>query len=65
VGCDGVVVTCDLSALGRADPEILDGLLRLHLALQRMGASLRLRNVCPELQDLLALAGLDDVLVVQ
>jgi len=65
VGCDRVVITCDLGALGAPDAEVLDGLLRLHLAVQRMGGSLRLRNACPELRDLLALAGLDDVVVVQ
>jgi anti-anti-sigma regulatory factor len=60
-----MVITCDLSALGPPDAEVLDGLLRLHLAVQRMGGSLCLRNVCPELQDLLALAGLEGVVVVQ
>ncbi len=65
MGCDRVVITCDLSALGSPDAEMLDGLLRLHLAVQRMGGSLWLHNVCPELRDLLVLAGLDDVVVVQ
>jgi anti-anti-sigma regulatory factor len=63
-GGDGVVVTCDLSALGHPDADTLDALLRLHVVVARMGGSLRLRNACPELRDLLALAGLDCVLRV-
>ena len=59
------MITCDLSALGPPDAEVLDGLLRLHLAVQRMGGSLCLCNVCPELRDLLSLAGLEGVVVVQ
>jgi len=65
VGCDRVLITCDLSALGPPDAEILDALLRLQLAAQRMGGSLRLCNVCPQLRDLLALAGVDHLIVVQ
>jgi len=60
-----MVITCDLSALGPPDAEVLDGLLRLHVAVQRMGGILCLHNVCPELQDLFALAGLEGVVVVQ
>ena len=63
MGCDRVLITCDLSALGTPDAEVLDGLLRLHLAVQRMGGSVRLCNVCPQLRDLLALAGVDDLIV--
>jgi anti-anti-sigma regulatory factor len=65
VGCDRVQITCDLGALETPDAEVLDGLLRLHLAVHRLGGSLRLRNASPQLLDLLALAGLDDVVVVQ
>ncbi len=56
-----MVITCDVSALGLPDAEVLDGLLRLHLVVQRMGGTLQLRNACPALCDLLALAGLDGV----
>jgi len=42
---------------------MLDALLRLQLAAQRMGGSVRLCNVCPQLRDLLALAGVDDLIV--
>lgn len=65
MGCDRVLITCDLSALGPPDAEILDALLRLQLAAQRMGGSLRLCNVCPQLRDLLALAGVEHLVVVQ
>jgi hypothetical protein len=57
-----VLITCDLTDFGLPDADVLDGLLRLHLALRRMGGSLRLRHVCPELHDLLALAGLEEVI---
>jgi hypothetical protein len=56
------VVTVDMSALTEPDPLILDALVRLQLAAQRFGASVRLENACPTLVDLLALAGLADVL---
>jgi hypothetical protein len=51
-----------MSALTEPDPLILDALVRLQLAAQRFGASVRLANACPTLVDLLALAGLADVL---
>jgi len=54
----------DVSALTEPDPVILDALVRLQLAAQRLGASIRLQNPCPELVDLLALVGLSDVLPV-
>jgi hypothetical protein len=56
------VVTVDMSALTEPDPLILDALVRLQLAARRFGASVRLENACPTLLDLLALAGLADVL---
>jgi anti-anti-sigma regulatory factor len=58
------IVVVDVGALAEPDPAILDALVRLQLAAQRRGASLRLENACPVLVDLLALAGLSDVLPV-
>jgi anti-anti-sigma regulatory factor len=58
------IVVVDVSALAEPDPEILDALVRLQLAARRRGASIRLENACPVLVDLLALAGLSDVLPV-
>jgi hypothetical protein len=55
-------VTVDMSALTEPDPMIVDALVRLQLAAHRFGASVRLENTCPTLVDLLALAGLADVL---
>jgi hypothetical protein len=56
------IVTVDMSALTEPDPMIVDALVRLQLAAHRFGASVRLENACPTLVDLLALAGLADVL---
>ena len=58
------IVVVDVSGLAEPDPEILDALVRLQLAAQRRGASIRLENACPVLVDLLALAGLSEVLPV-
>ena len=58
------IVVVDASALTEPDPVILDALVRLQLAAQRLGTSIRLQNPCPELIDLLALVGLSDVLPV-
>ena len=58
------IVVVDVSALTEPDPVILEALVRLQLAAQRLGTSIRLQNPCPELVDLLALVGLSDVLPV-
>jgi anti-anti-sigma regulatory factor len=58
------IVVVDVSALTEPDAVILDALVRLQLAAQRLGTSIRLQNPCPELVDLLALVGLSDVLLV-
>jgi anti-anti-sigma regulatory factor len=42
---------------------VVDQLARLQLEARRLGCSIRLRNVCTELMELLELAGLDDVVV--
>ncbi len=59
-----MVITCDLSAFGPPDADMLDALLRLHLIAVRLGGTLRLHNACPALRDLLTLAGLDELLDV-
>jgi len=59
---DAIVV--DVSTLTEPDSVILDSLVRLQLAAHRLGTSIRLQNPCAELVDLLALAGLSDVLPV-
>ena len=58
------IVVVDVSALTEPDPVILDALVRLQLAAQRLGTSIRLQNPCHELVDLLVLVGLSDVLPV-
>lgn len=45
-----------------ADVAVVDGLARLQLAARRCGCVVRLCNASPELRDLIALLGLDDVL---
>jgi anti-anti-sigma regulatory factor len=57
-------IVVDVGSLAEPDPAILDALVRLQLAAQRLGASIQLENACPVLVDLLALAGLSDVLPV-
>lgn len=55
-------VTCDVSALGTPDEIALDALMRLQLTARRLGTSIHLRNARGDLVDLLAVAGLSDVL---
>ena len=45
-----------------ADLAVVDALARLQLAEGRAGCSLRLRAVCPQLSELVELAGLTDLL---
>jgi ABC-type transporter Mla MlaB component len=61
-GSAGMVV-CDLGGWGRADLGTVDALARLHLLARRRGRRLRLRQVPPELADLIRLTGLAGVLV--
>jgi ABC-type transporter Mla MlaB component len=56
------LITCEVSALADPDAVTIDALARLQLTARRLGRSIRLRNACRELQDLLALTGLREVL---
>lgn len=60
-GSDGDVVTCDTGALVAPDVATVDGLARMQLTARKLGCSIRLRNPCAELTELLALLGLYDV----
>jgi STAS domain-containing protein len=57
-------VTCDVGALGPPDDVALDALARLQLTALRLGTSVQLRNARRDLVELLAAAGLADVLPV-
>lgn len=57
-------VPCDVSAL-RADAATVNCLARVQLALRRLGYELRLRRATRELVELVAFAGLADVLRVE
>ena len=46
-----------------ADVGIVDQLARLQLEAKRLGCSIRLRNVCTELVELIEFAGLDLVII--
>jgi ABC-type transporter Mla MlaB component len=56
------VVLCDLAELSRADMGTVDALARLALRARRMGCLVSLRDASPELRELLALAGLCEIL---
>jgi len=58
--CPGTVV-CDVGGLA-ADAEAVDVLARLQLAARRLGVEIRLRHASSELLELIAFAGLRDVL---
>jgi len=51
-------IVIDVGALTDLDEDLLDALLRLHLAARRNGLMVELRNPCPRLFDALELCGL-------
>jgi anti-anti-sigma regulatory factor len=55
-------IVCDVGALEDPDLCAVELLARLHLTALRGGCRVRVRNACPELAELLAFAGLDEVL---
>jgi hypothetical protein len=57
-------IICDVGAL---DPDVhtIDALARLQLAARRLGMEVQLRQASRELQELVAFAGLRDVLRVE
>ncbi len=56
-------IICDVGAIA-PDVHALDALARLQLAARRLGMEVRLRHASRELQELVAFAGLRDVLRV-
>jgi hypothetical protein len=58
-------LVCDLAAGGEPHLGTVGLLARLQLFAGRLGYELRLRNVSPELLELVSLAGLEDVLLVE
>ena len=59
----GQDVTCDVIDVA-ADAVTVDALARLQLAANRRRCRVHLRNATPELRDLVAFMGLDEVLVL-
>jgi ABC-type transporter Mla MlaB component len=59
----GQPVTCDVGGLGQPDFVAVDVLARLHLKARHYRSRLLLCNASHELSELLALAGLDHVLL--
>jgi ABC-type transporter Mla MlaB component len=55
-------VVCDVAELAPADLCAVDALARMTLTARRLGRGLTLRDAPSELRDLLALAGLADVM---
>ena len=56
------VVPCDVRCLG-AEAAAVDALARLQVAAMRCGCRISLRNASPELVELIAFIGLDEVLL--
>jgi hypothetical protein len=57
-------IVCDVGAVA-PDAVAIDTLARLQLAARRLGLEIRLRHASSELRELLAFAGLRDVLRVE
>ncbi len=62
---DDVVVACDVSALTGVDAVTVDGLARLQLTARRLGCQIQLRHASCELRQLLAFAGLAEVVPLE
>jgi ABC-type transporter Mla MlaB component len=58
-GSDAKVVVCEVGEHVAADAVAIDALARLELAAKRLGRHVVLRNVSPELRELLAFCGID------
>jgi ABC-type transporter Mla MlaB component len=61
-GTDAAVAVCEVTGI-EPDVVAVDALARLQLAARRHGCEVRLRHASDELRELIALIGLDDVLV--
>lgn len=59
---DPVVAFCDVASFEHVDAVTVDALARLQLLARQRGCRIRLRGAGPQLRDLLALMGLEDVL---
>jgi STAS domain-containing protein len=58
---DAGLVVCDASAVSRPDFGTVDALARVALVAGRLGCRIQVQHAAPELRNLLALAGLADV----
>jgi anti-anti-sigma regulatory factor len=58
------VITCDVEGLDGAAGAVLDALARLQLTARRCGGDIRLRHPHGALEELVAIAGLAEVLPV-
>ena len=54
-------VTCDVAGISEVDLATVDALARLQLVARRLGCTIELRDAPDELRELLALAGLAEV----
>jgi ABC-type transporter Mla MlaB component len=61
-GCDAELVLCDVHGVP-PDAVTVDALARLQLAVRRAGCRARLRGASPELRELVAFMGLEDILL--
>jgi hypothetical protein len=59
-----IVIAWDASQIVDPDALALEALARLQLSAHRLGVTIQVQNACPALVDLIALAGLTDVLVI-
>ena len=60
-GGDAQVILCDVARVKDPDCTTVDALARMQLTARRLGCQLRLRGASEELHELLALAGLCEV----
>jgi ABC-type transporter Mla MlaB component len=58
-------VDCDVGAVTEADVGALEALARMQLAARRLGGNVRFQRVSDDMMRLLALVGLDEVLLAE
>jgi len=62
---DVVLATWPLASLAPLDLSVVDELARLQLAACRAGCTIRLRDACQQLAELLSLVGLAEIVVAE
>ena len=62
---ESLAIVCDVRAISEPDVGTVDALARLQLTVQRLGGSIEFRGASRDLRELVELAGLREVLLLE